>query len=86
MRYGGRQKGTPNKLTTELRETLRNLVDDHLVKDMSSLTPKERAHLLVKLLPYIIPQQSEINHSEGLNEPLVITLSVRNDDEVTKVH
>ena len=86
MRYGGRQKGTPNKLTTELRETLRNLVDEHLVKDMSFLTPKERAYLLVKLLPYIIPHKHEIDISEALNEPLVITLSISDDDEVTKVH
>jgi hypothetical protein len=86
MRYGGRQKGTPNKITTELRQTLVNLVNDHLVKDIANLTPKERSHLLVRLLPYIIPSMTNDEYLEALKEPIIIVLDNGDSDEVTKVH
>jgi len=58
-KYGGREAGTPNKLTKELRATLKNilhqeieLLSDHFGK----LEPKDRLELLVKLLPYALPK------------------------------
>ena len=61
-KYGGRELGTPNKLTKELKQAINNviyqemeLITDHLNK----IEPKERLDLLVKLLPYVIPKATQ---------------------------
>jgi hypothetical protein len=58
---GGRVKGTPNVLTHELRETLKQFVSDeieNLSKEdvLSKLTYSERLVFLTKILPYVLPK------------------------------
>ena len=56
---GGREKGTPNKVTKELRETLKNIVDqelDALPAMIHRLPDEKRLDVLVKLLPYVLPK------------------------------
>ena len=58
-KFGGRQKGTPNKLTSELRAVLKDLIHEELEtlqERMEYLDTKERLDVLVKLLPYILPK------------------------------
>ena len=58
-KFGGRQKGTPNRLTKELRAVLKDLIHEELEtlqERMDHLDPKERLEVLVKLLPYILPK------------------------------
>lgn len=74
MRYGGRTKGTPNKVTKELRETFLNLVNRYLVTDIESLPPNKRIETLTKLLPYIIPPANDIELEAENIEPLTIIL------------
>ena len=43
-KYGGRKKGTPNKLTKELREVLKNVLYneiENIEESLESLEPKE---------------------------------------------
>jgi hypothetical protein len=69
-KYGGRELGTPNKLTKELKQAINNviyqemeLITDHLNK----IEPKERLDLLVKLLPYVIPKATqELSDNENI--------------------
>ncbi|MNT08423.1 hypothetical protein D3C72_1431650 [compost metagenome] len=59
----GRTKGTPNKTTTEAREILQKAIGKELDKlgtILAKLEPLERVNALAKLLPYILPKQSEI--------------------------
>ena len=70
-KYGGREKGTPNRMTKELRSVLKDvmhqeieIIQDHLVQ----LSPKERVELLIKLMPYVLPKVENISHTT--NEPL----------------
>ena len=59
QKTGGRQKGTPNKITTEIREFLASLVFDNmdLIKqDVRNMTTEQRAAFLPKILPYIAPK------------------------------
>ena len=68
---GGRQKGTPNKLTSELRTVLKSIIAYELnaiPETLESLEPKERLQVVIKLLPYILPQVKTINSKEG--EPI----------------
>lgn len=79
LKFGGRQKGTPNKNTNEIREYLQRLISvnlDTLQSDLDSLEPKDRLLFLEKILPYIIPKynnlQIESNHSFNKDSPLII--------------
>jgi hypothetical protein len=71
VKYGGRQKGTPNKLTKELRSLLKDILYqelDELQEKFKLLEPRERIELLIKLMPYILPKVTSVSHTT--NEPL----------------
>lgn len=56
---GGRPKGTGNKLTMQLRETISNFLEknfESVVKDFESLTPRERLKFYCDLLQYGLPK------------------------------
>jgi hypothetical protein len=60
---GGRIAGTPNKLTKELRMTLKGIIAgelDTLPQTFEQLPAKERLELLIKLLPYCLPKVDSI--------------------------
>lgn len=70
IKTGGRQKGTPNKLTREIRSLLKDIVYqeiENLPDTLSRLEPKERAELLVKILAYTLPKVNAESYtlSEG---------------------
>tara|TARA_R110000737_G_scaffold277043_1_gene283799 strand:+ start:667 stop:909 length:243 start_codon:yes stop_codon:yes gene_type:complete len=70
-KYGGRQKGTPNKLTKELRSVLKDILYQELEQiqeHLETLNPKERVELLIKLMPYALPKVTSVSHTT--NEPL----------------
>jgi hypothetical protein len=51
-KYGGRQKGTPNRMTKELRSVLKDVLFEELgeIKEkLDMLEPKERIELVIKL-------------------------------------
>lgn len=72
MKYGGRTKGTPNKVTKEIRETLLSLVNKYLVSDIENLPPIKRIDALIKLLPYVVPPIKDESIEQDYTEPLVI--------------
>lgn len=75
MKFGGRTKGTPNKVTKEIRESFLALVNKHLISDIENLPSKERFNALIRLLPYIVPPAKDIDvETETNNEPLIIIL------------
>jgi len=58
----GRPKGMPNKTTTEMKELIKSFVERELdeVDDLlKQLTAKDRLDVLCKLIPYVIPKQTE---------------------------
>jgi len=70
-KYGGRKKGTPNKLTNEVRSVLKDIVHAELetIQDkFDTLEPRERIEFLIKLLPYALPKVANIDSADG--EPL----------------
>ncbi len=74
-KYGGRQKGTPNRLTKELRTILKNVLYNELenIEELlESLEPKERVELVIKLIPFILPKVDRIGHT--YNEPFDVGL------------
>ena len=71
IKHGGRQKGTPNRMTKELRSVLKDILYQELEQiqvHLDSLKPKERIELLIKLMPYALPKITSVSHT--INEPL----------------
>lgn len=63
-RLGGRQKGTPNKITASVKEWLSTLIDKNrkqIEKDIKQLEPKERLQMLEKLMQYVVPKQQAVS-------------------------
>jgi hypothetical protein len=61
---GGRAKGTPNKVTTDLRTWINELLDnsrERLETDLNALEPKDRLIILEKLMQYVIPKQQSVS-------------------------
>ena len=70
-KHGGREKGTPNKLTKELRSVLKEVIYNELEnieERLDELEPKQRLELVVKLMPYVFPKMESASHT--INEPL----------------
>ena len=77
-KYGGRQKGTPNRLIKELRESLALIMKSEielLPQHLKNLEIKDRLSLLVRLLPYLMPKAEleELNSNEPL-EPIIFKI------------
>jgi hypothetical protein len=68
---GGREKGTPNRLTKELRSALKDLLHGEiqaLPQRLDKLEDKERIYAVIKLLSYAVPKPNAVNAYDG--EPL----------------
>lgn len=64
----GRPAGRPNKLTAEVRVLLKSIVSDELQRlpeMLDGMSDKDRAGLLVKLLPYTLPKLEPICMEDG---------------------
>ena len=74
---GGRTKGTPNRTTAETKELLQTIVSKELDKlgaMLEQLEPNERINAISKLLPYILPKQSETSFSTEDQQPIKIII------------
>lgn len=66
-KYGGRTKGTPNKLSGKIKEKLSDLINEAIDSfDIGDMTKAERLKLIQLGLPYIVskpqiekPQQEQ---------------------------
>jgi hypothetical protein len=71
LKYGGREKGTPNRLTKELRAILKEVLHKELEtigELLEQLEPKERLEVLIKLMPFVFPRMNTMSHS--MDEPV----------------
>lgn len=60
-RLGGREKGTPNKVTGTLKNWITDLINSNrlqMEKDLKKLAPKDRLIFFEKLMQYVIPKTS----------------------------
>lgn len=92
-RLGGRAKGTPNKVTSNLREWVSDLIDCNRAqakKDLKALEPKDRLIIIERLLAYVMPKVQSIDASlsiERLTDEQLdrvikqLTEEIRNNDE-----
>lgn len=67
MKFGGRKKGTPNKINKELRAVLKEFLETelgNLGEHLKGIPPKERLEIMVKLLPYVLPKLESVPQKE----------------------
>lgn len=77
QKTGGRQAGTPNRLTTEVRQTLKDIFSNELEAvpaHLKTLTPQARIDFLIKIAPYVLPKVEAVSAKSG--EPLQWDLTV----------
>mgnify|MGYP007038208810 CR=1 FL=1 len=92
QKTGGRQLGTPNKITSSTRQLIQDIIDKNLNTlndDIKKLSPKDRINAITGLLPYIVPKQQatiasvaiERLDDEQLNELAEQILNGMNDED-----
>lgn len=85
QKTGGRQKGTPNRLKSRLKEAISEIVDSNLEtirQDLAQLEPKDRISLLLKFVEYVLPKERETKIDfSGLSETEIDELINRITDE-----
>jgi len=67
QKTGGRQKNTPNKLTSELKNIIKQIVSNQLDKldaELETLTPEKRIDFTIKLMQFILPKTTNLNIGE----------------------
>lgn len=70
----GRPKGVPSKITKEVRESIKQFVEDNIAglqDDCDMLDPKERLHFLEKLLSYILPKPQTIDLTDDRKNTII---------------
>lgn len=80
MKNGGRKKGTPNKITKELRETIKEILESEFKKMpeiLKSLDPEKRMNLLIKLLPFVVPKLETTTIKQDKDEDLTIFIDYK---------
>lgn len=66
----GRPKGVPNRITSELREWVQQLIDNNREKleaDFDKLEPTERWRIVEKLMQYTVPKMQAVEAKIDLN-------------------
>ena len=62
-KFGGRKKGTPNKLTAEVKEKIKDLLDGAIDSiDLSKCTIAERIRLIEIGLRYTLPTMKQVEN------------------------
>jgi len=65
QKHGGRQKGTPNKVTSEVKDRLHDILDQCIVSiNPSDMTHGEKIKTIQICLQYLIPKPKEENTDE----------------------
>ena len=75
VRYGGRQKGTPNKATASIREAVDNVLGGYMnsglmLQDFNVLDSKERLEIAIKLMQFVAPKMKSVDVAVSSDQKL----------------
>ena len=68
VKTGGRAKGVSNHVTSEIRQSIANLLEsnfDNLQNDLDKLTPATRVKVLIEFYKMILPKVIDIEESNS---------------------
>ena len=85
-RLGGREKGTPNKITADMKTWIAEILNDgrgRFMECLNDLESSEYIRVYTSLLNYVIPKQQAISGESGKDSQTVggITLVVKDEAE-----
>lgn len=83
-KYGGRAKGVPNKVTTELRNILTDIIDDNrqtFLEKLKELNPRDFAIIYIQLCKLVLPTQINLDTP---NEKSAIQLTIERLNAIKK--
>ena len=81
---GGRRPGTPNKVTTDLRQRISNLIEknfDRIESDFNKLDSEKRLTILERYLKYCLPPLQNMN----LQAEIKTQLDEMNDQQLNEL-
>ena len=84
-KYGGRTKGTPNKLSTEVKESLSLLISEAVSSlDINAMSKSEKLKLIQLGLPYIVTkaQTEEVVEEQKFTVEIIDRLTKYSDKEI----
>jgi len=84
-KYGGRTKGTPNKLSTEIKESLSLLISEAVSSlDINAMSKSEKLKLIQLGLPYIVTkaQTEEVVEEQKFTVEIIDRLTKYSDKEI----
>ncbi len=68
-----RPKGSPNKITSEVKEKLQLLIDDLIASlDVNELDVNQRIKMLQIALQYTIPRMKQVTNEVSVDLPLFL--------------
>ena len=77
-----RPKGSPNKITTEVKEQLQNLIDTVVNRiDVDAMTTDQKLKLLQLSLHYVLPKLRSTEMTEKKYEDEPVFIEVLNNQE-----
>ena len=82
IKYGGRQKGTPNKATVKLREAFTDLLEDNmgnvqeLFDKVAEKNPQKALELMLKLSEFVLPKLRAIEVNNESAEAMHTSLNI----------
>lgn len=79
QKTGGRTAGTPNKVTTEIREKISDILAEHftpekVAENLEAMEPKERLLFLTKLLDYTTPKLKSTELKTDLDNGNIVVI------------
>ena len=92
IKTGGRQKGSPNKVTSAVKDCISKMLTDYtnseqFMKDFAELEPKERLMIAERLMNYVVPKMQSVavedtNKNKNSTVELLIQLRDGNRDVI----
>jgi hypothetical protein len=67
IKLGGRQKGTPNKATTSIRDSFKSMIENNLEQieaDLLMLKPAERIKAITELSKFCLPTLKAVDFKD----------------------
>ena len=82
IKYGGRQKGTPNKATARLREAFTGLLEGNISRvqelfdKVAEKNPQKALELMLKLSEFVLPKLRAIEVNNEPEEAIHTSLNI----------